>query len=210
MDMKRFFLYAIAIAALALAGCGGGGNGVTPPVTPDPDSPVVMPMPMPDDPEPDDQPRIMGLTMAIADPDGDGKFPEDNELTAGRPSAAMMFERGGKTTVDGDELGKNDVNIRTPKNLTRSWRIGPTFQIFRPPSSPGPKTKGTIPSPSIAMSMRIKVSPLMRTMGRSIAWWEPGLQAIPVSPWKEAMRRRTTPREERPPITPLPLPAPQI
>ena len=31
--------------------------------------------------------RVMGLTAAIADPDGDGDFPEDNELTVGRPRA---------------------------------------------------------------------------------------------------------------------------
>lgn len=53
---------------------------------------------------------VRGLTEAIADPDGDGKFPEDDELE-GRPSATMMAEAGGKLTVDEDELGKNDTNI---------------------------------------------------------------------------------------------------
>ena len=56
--------------------------------------------------------RIEGLTMAIADPDGDGTFPENNELrTSRRPGSEPTYARGGVTTVDNDELGKNDANI---------------------------------------------------------------------------------------------------
>ncbi|MDE0146163.1 MAG: hypothetical protein OXL95_09870 [Nitrospira sp.] len=53
---------------------------------------------------------VMGLTAAIADPDGDGEFPEANELE-GRPGMDIMSDDGGKLTVDGDELEKNDTNI---------------------------------------------------------------------------------------------------
>ncbi|MXX11661.1 MAG: hypothetical protein F4Z68_09865, partial [Nitrospira sp. SB0667_bin_9] len=56
--------------------------------------------------------RIEGLTKAIADPDGDGTFPEDSELrTSRRPGSEPTYASGGVTTVGNDELGKNDVNI---------------------------------------------------------------------------------------------------
>ena len=55
---------------------------------------------------------IEGLTKAIADPDGDGTFPEDNELrTSRRPGSEPTYASGGVTTVGNDILGKNDVNI---------------------------------------------------------------------------------------------------
>ena len=76
-----------------------------------------------------EQARIMALTAAIADPDGDGKIAGDddgNELTGSkRPSEAITLVAGGAITVGGsDELGKNDHrcslmprNFRKPASL---------------------------------------------------------------------------------------------
>ena len=59
------------------------------------------------------QAKVMALTEAIADPDGDGKFPENNELsTDKRPGMEPTYGAGGATTVDMDALGKNDPAIR--------------------------------------------------------------------------------------------------
>ncbi|MDE0405467.1 MAG: hypothetical protein OXI53_09175 [Nitrospira sp.] len=109
-------------ALLMLAGCGGNGGTQMAMVEPEQENPPMMECPdgqtmnsagdcvAPPDPGPDQ--RVIGLTMAIADPDGDGKFPEDNELrTSRRPGSEPTYASGGVTTVDNDELGKNDVNI---------------------------------------------------------------------------------------------------
>ena len=68
-----------------------------------------------------EQARIMGLTAAIADPDGDGKFPEGDELTTNkRPSAVMTYGVGGdgEIKVGDDTLGKNDINIRNANEFS--------------------------------------------------------------------------------------------
>ena len=68
-----------------------------------------------------EQARIMGLTMAIADPDGDGNFPEGDELSTNkRPSATMTYEVGGdgEIKVGDDTLGKNDINIRNANEFS--------------------------------------------------------------------------------------------
>ena len=58
--------------------------------------------------------RITALTEAIADPDRNGKLPEDDELTDRRPGNDVMITLadGGAVTVDGDTLGENDTSIR--------------------------------------------------------------------------------------------------
>ncbi len=59
-----------------------------------------------------EQARIMGLTAAIADPDGDGMVPESGELHhRNRPSAAITFDDD-MIVVGGDTLRKNDTNIK--------------------------------------------------------------------------------------------------
>ena len=59
-----------------------------------------------------EQARIMGLTAAIADPDGDGKLPEPGELHhRNRPSAAITFEDD-MISVGGDTLRENDTDIK--------------------------------------------------------------------------------------------------
>ena len=64
------------------------------------------------------QAKIQGLTMAIADPDGDRKSPEDNELTTNRrPGMEPTYTSGGVTTVDGDMLRKNDVTIKNSEEF---------------------------------------------------------------------------------------------
>ncbi len=106
---------------LILAGCGGNGGGPTAMEPMEPMEPTTPTPPTcmdePDDPNctgprPMEGPTamVLGLTAAIADPDGDGKFPADDELE-GRPGMDIMSDDGGKLTVDGDELGKNDTNI---------------------------------------------------------------------------------------------------
>ncbi|MCY4642410.1 MAG: hypothetical protein OXC41_06910 [Gammaproteobacteria bacterium] len=61
-----------------------------------------------------EQARIMGLTAAIADPDGDGRLAEPGDLkTDKRPSSDMDNLYGdGSITVDGDQLGKDNAGIR--------------------------------------------------------------------------------------------------
>ena len=57
--------------------------------------------------------RIMKLTAAIADPDGDGKVPEPGELThRTRPTAEFTYDDGGSVSVGNDELGENDTGIK--------------------------------------------------------------------------------------------------
>ncbi len=108
----------ILLFAFTLAACGGGGGSssvpdtlVTPEMPTEPEGPTEEELAA-------EQARVMGLTKAIADPDGDGKLPEpmDNELTKRRPTGEFAFGTGGQTTVTTgtmvDILDKNDVNIR--------------------------------------------------------------------------------------------------
>ena len=60
------------------------------------------------------------LAPAIADPDGDGKFPESDELTTSkRPGSEPDYGIGGMTTIGTDELGKNDVGIKNTEEFNK-------------------------------------------------------------------------------------------
>ncbi len=77
-----------------------------------------------------EQARIMALTMAIADPDGDGKPSEENEQleSSKRPGADAMITFGAKgvATVTEDEmldrLGVNDTKIHDDREFDKVTR----------------------------------------------------------------------------------------
>ena len=124
MHTRNVMMWCVVFSVmLLLAGCGGNGGGPTAMEPMEPMEPTTPTPPTcmadPDDPDctgprPMEGPTamVMGLTAAIADPDGDGEFPEDGELNSNsRPSADISAGPGGELTVDGDELGKNDPSL---------------------------------------------------------------------------------------------------
>ena len=132
--LKRSIICLIALAAFSLYGCGGSSSSSRMPEIPVTEGPTPEEQAEADRLAEEErlaaeqaeadrlaeeerlaaikQAKVMGLTMAIADPDGDGKFPEDNELTHRRPGEDVTFANGGQTTVGTDELDKNDPSIK--------------------------------------------------------------------------------------------------
>ena len=144
--MKLTSILIILLFAFTLAACGGGGSSgpaATDGMDPDgmdddmamEECPAGHTGTYPDcvDPavEAAEKAKIMGLTAAIADPDGDDKLSEADELTnSARPSATIMLAAGGTITViEGsvnDMLGKNDTNIPNAQEFQKASqsRIG--------------------------------------------------------------------------------------
>jgi len=137
--MNLIRLVPVLLVLFVLGACGGGGSSGPAPMAPEepmepmePEEPTEPTGPT----EEEQQAKIDGLTMAIADPDGDGKFPETNELNNRRPDngVTITFGNGGLVTVDSDRLGMNDPTIRNtmefqPKTESRASVSGFTSSV---------------------------------------------------------------------------------
>ena len=124
--MNLIRLVPVLMVLFVLGACGGGGGSSSVPETTstEPEMPTEPEGPTKEEMAAEEA-RVMGLTEAIADPDGDGKLPEplDNELTKRRPTGTFAFGIGGQTTVTTgtmvDILDKNDVNIRNANEFQK-------------------------------------------------------------------------------------------
>ena len=137
--MRRFLQYGlICLGLVVLVGCGGnGGTTASMPMEPTEPTEPTQPTTPPTCVEAPENPNCTGKTQAeldaerraamvaklapaIADPDGDGKFPEADELTTSkRPGVEPTYAIGGVTTIGGDELGKNDVGIKNTEEFDK-------------------------------------------------------------------------------------------
>ena len=144
MDMRKWFFLSVIFLALVVGGCGGNGNGGGMTDTGDGDDMMTMePCPSgqargtdgqcaPTGPTAEEiaamEAEVKGLTVAIADPDGDGQPTGGLEVGADkRPggSFALDADDGGvlkfdsDATNDGplDELGKDDPTATIADNM---------------------------------------------------------------------------------------------